>query len=133
MVVYLPTQQNTTKHPKVHRLVAEAFCAKPADSLATVVNHIDGNKLNNNAENLEWVTLRQNIEHATANGLFRSGERHGMAILTGIQVTNIRHMKGSVSQAWIASAYGVSQMSISNIMTGKSWTRPFQIEPGAAA
>lgn len=42
----------------VHRLVAEAFCENPNNY--TVVHHKDGNKLNNSANNLEWVTTLEN-------------------------------------------------------------------------
>lgn len=46
----------------VHRLVAEHFIEND-DPTKTFVNHIDGNKLNNTAENLEWVSPRENNLH----------------------------------------------------------------------
>lgn len=58
---------NKAKHCRVHRIVAIAFidnpCGKPE------VNHIDCNKLNNSVKNLEWVTGKENREHAILNGL----------------------------------------------------------------
>lgn len=49
------------EHHSVHRLVAEAFVPNPNN--LPVVNHIDGNQLNNAAKNLEWVTIRDNTIH----------------------------------------------------------------------
>ena len=51
----------------VHRLVAFYFCEGYAEGL--VVNHKDGCKLNNNADNLEWVTRSENDLHAVRLGL----------------------------------------------------------------
>jgi len=53
---------------KVHRLVAHAFV--PNKKKLPQVNHIDGNKQNNHYTNLEWVTHRQNADHAIANDLY---------------------------------------------------------------
>lgn len=52
----------------VHRLVAKAFCEGYAPGLE--VNHIDGDRLNNRATNLEWVTTKENIHHNMARGVF---------------------------------------------------------------
>ncbi|MBS4195358.1 HNH endonuclease [Bacillus sp. FJAT-49870] len=55
------------KSPRIHRLVAEVFVEK--DEGKDLVNHIDGNKLNNNANNLEWSTPTENAQHAIELGL----------------------------------------------------------------
>ena len=51
----------------VHRLIAETFIEKP--DYPCEVNHIDGNKQNNAASNLEWVTRSENMKHAWEKGL----------------------------------------------------------------
>ena len=53
----------------IHQLVAEMFCEKPTTNLRLTVNHKNGRKLDNRANNLEWVTFSQNLKHAYDNNL----------------------------------------------------------------
>jgi hypothetical protein len=55
---------------KVHREVAKAFIDNPRE--LPQVNHKDGDKNNNSASNLEWVTNKDNAHHAIQNGLWNS-------------------------------------------------------------
>lgn len=59
---------------KIHRLVAKAFVDNPFNY--ETVNHKDGNKLNNDYKNLEWVTLKENIRHGWKTGLYKPRSLH---------------------------------------------------------
>lgn len=61
------------KSYRIHRLVAEAFIPNP-DNLPEV-NHIDENKMNNNANNLEWCTRKENIQHSIKSGHITFNEK----------------------------------------------------------
>lgn len=56
----------------VSRLVAMTW--GPGYSSELTVNHIDGNSLNNNADNLEWVSLKDNIQHGFRTGLYAENQ-----------------------------------------------------------
>ena len=57
----------------VARLVAITFLGEPP--FGYTVNHKDGNRLNNNVENLEWLTRGDNIRHGFATGLYHSQKK----------------------------------------------------------
>ena len=65
VILYL--EDGTSKNVLVHRLVAEAFVPNPENK--PDVNHIDGNKKNPCASNLEWVTKSENMYHAYSSGI----------------------------------------------------------------
>jgi len=53
----------------VHRLVAQAFIENPQN--LPVVNHLDFDYTNNRADNLEWTTLKGNVQYSLARGRFK--------------------------------------------------------------
>jgi hypothetical protein len=69
---YVYLRVNTTKYA-LHRLIASTFIINLHDKLA--VNHIDGNKLNNCVENLEWVTIKENNQHSHNVGIIKPFKR----------------------------------------------------------
>lgn len=107
----------------VHRLVAKAFVPNPVN--LPEVNHIDGDKMNNNADNLEWVTSSQNQRHAFRLGLQRGqkGEKNGMARYSEKDVRLVCELlaKGK-RNAEIRDETGYSFSFIEKIKYGETWT-----------
>lgn len=68
--IKLQGRNSKSKTLKIHREVAKAFIPNPNN--LRVVNHIDGNKLNNNVNNLEWCTDSENVIHAYKTGLAKA-------------------------------------------------------------
>jgi len=102
----------------VHRLVAEKYIPNPEN--LPQVNHKDGNKLNNNVDNLEWVDNQQNRDHAVLTGLHKSGEAVKNAKLNWEKVEYIRtHPEISVKE--YALRYGVSERTIRDVINYKTW------------
>ena len=54
----------------LHQLIAQTFIPNPENK--PIVNHIDGNTLNNCVSNLEWCTQSENMQHAIRTGLINS-------------------------------------------------------------
>lgn len=114
--VCLCTKQGR-KYRMVHRLVAEAFCAKREN--APEVNHKDGDKSNNRAENLEWVSRSENLEHAYNTGL-RTNDVTPRAVVATSMTTGKRMVFGSIYKA--ARTLGISQGNICMCCRGR---RPY--------
>lgn len=105
----------------IHRLVAFYFVKNPLKK--ETVNHIDGNKQNNKASNLEWLTKGENNSHAYRIGLMdKKGTKCNFAKLTDKKVQEIRNrLKKGERSCDLANEYKVSRACISKIKTYKTW------------
>ena len=112
------------KTVKVHRIVAEAFILNPDNK--PQVNHIDGDKQNNNVNNLEWVNQSENMKHAYINGLkSNKGSKNPASKLTREQVIYIRNNYKAKDKVFgaipLALKFRVNRKTISRITTGRYW------------
>ena len=107
----------------VHILVGRTFVPNPEGK--PEINHIDGNKFNNFAENLKWSTRTENIRHAFETGLQKQGADYPTAIFTPEQILEIRqiYIKGDseFGTTGLAKKFGVSKSTIKEIVKGKSY------------
>ncbi len=130
------TRNGVARWSHVHSLIAAAFLGPPPGAMGNgdgyTVNHINGDKTDNRAENLEYTTSRENIRHARDNGLLDGrGTGNGRSKLTDEQVREIRsrYQRGVTRQVDLAAEYGVDQGTISRVVRGAGWTHLGDEEP----
>lgn len=107
---------------KVHRAVAETYL--PNIDNKPVVNHKDGNKINNNIENLEWCTFQENTLHALSTGLIVPLKGEDKAtVLTEDLVRRIRsmHVPNKIGKTKIAKILGVKPRTVAMVLLGEAW------------
>lgn len=112
----------SNKLGSVHRLVAKSFISEIPEGM--VVNHKDGNKLNNSVDNLEIITHSENIKHAYKNGLIKSmvGEKNHRAKITNEQYVEIaKCFKNNETNEQIAEKYNLHHRYVSLLRHGRRW------------
>lgn len=101
----------------VHRLVAQAYVEN--DGLLPFVNHIDGNPANNDYRNLEWVTHRENVQHAY-NANLNSNQRGTHSFAVGVLDNEIGKRFETIKE-W-AEARRINYNTARNALNGYSST-----------
>lgn len=110
-----------------HRVVAEAFI--PGDT-SLHVNHLDCNKTNNRADNLEWATPKANSQHAAANGRVVLPAETTLAIFnpkkakkltaTAVEDIRLRAAQGETRRS-LADRYGLRLCTVRSIVLHEIW------------
>jgi len=123
---YLPKGQELVSLSKngkvktllVHRLVAKAFLPNPNNY--PQINHLDGNRKNNNLDNIEWCNQAQNQKHAWDTGLILR-ENHNTTKLDENKVREIRISFPSKTMLALSREYDVNISTISRIIHRQMW------------
>lgn len=118
---YFMIQLGRRNYYYLYRLIAMHFVSKKEDQ--NFVNHLDGNKLNNDLNNLEWCTQAENNRHANATGLSAKGESIAGAILNPAIVIKIRNLydTGKHSQSALGRMFNCAQPTILNVVNKRTW------------
>ena len=96
------TKNKKRKTYKVHKLIALTFISQKDDKLQ--VNHKDGNKLNNNVENLEWCNNSENIKHAYDNKLIDITKKY--------KKVNQYDLNGNFIKQWVSMKEAGEKLNI---------------------
>lgn len=110
------------KEYSVHRLVAEAFIPNP--NYYPQINHIDGKKGNNRADNLEWCSPKQNTQHAIKTGLRNyNGDKNPFSRLTEDQVREIRKLyaEGNYTYKQLGEMFNIHFSTVGYIIQRIRW------------
>lgn len=102
----------------VHRIVLMSFTGENKD---LCVNHKDGNKFNNNLDNLEWVTVAENNKHARDNGLCDNRDSN-KKFFTIEDIAIIRNLIAEgCTNKYICDTFNLSDQSLRNIKYNRTY------------
>lgn len=111
------------RYTGVHRLVALMFVKN--DKNKPQVNHKFGDKKDNRPQKLEWVTCKENINHAIQSGVYpRKGEGNGRSLLTEQIVREMRKNYVRKKQGYLiemSNKYGISVRQAGKICRREAW------------
>ena len=101
----------------IHRAVLEAFVGPCPDGMMCC--HYDGDKFNNNLDNLRWDTCKNNCKDTKRHGRRQTGQDHHSATLTNKQASRIKeYLAVGISPKDIAEQFNINRHTVYNIKEG---------------
>ena len=119
------TRKDKGKIYPIHKLLAQAFIPNPENK--PIVNHKDGNKMNNNLDNLEWVTHSENVKHSYKMGLIKPkrGSENVQSKLSEEEVfyirKNYKYRDEEFNAHKLAQKFGVATSTIYRVVNNECY------------
>jgi len=114
---YLYARTSNRNH-QIHRLVATCFI--PNTNNKPCVNHKNSNKHDNNVTNLEWVTVKENLQHARVNGRWKAPKKNeGKLKYTTEQCrTVLKRVKRGMTYVEAGSMFNMPYSTVAHLVRG---------------
>ncbi|WP_188766532.1 HNH endonuclease [Emticicia aquatilis] len=104
----------------VHNIIAELFLDKPTEDQVQVI-HIDHDKFNNEVSNLRWATKNEAWKHFKSSEHYKPPQKGPKLTIDRVRLIKRKILEGKTKQSLLAKQFGLSEMGIYRIKTGKLW------------
>lgn len=116
-----PISEITNISYPVHKIIAELFLEKPGDDEIDQIIHLDHDKFNNEASNLRWVTKKESWAHQKLAPYYKPPKKGRKLTPDRVRLIKKKILEGKTKQSLLAKQFGLSEMGIYRIKTGKLW------------
>lgn len=116
-----PISEITNISYPVHKIIAELFLEKPDDDEIDQIIHLDHDKFNNEVSNLRWVTKKESWAHQKLAPYYKPPKKGRKLTPERVRLIKKKILEGKTKQSLLAKQFGLSEMGIYRIKTGKLW------------
>ncbi|MFY7910404.1 MAG: HNH endonuclease [Emticicia sp.] len=115
-----PISEITNISYPVHKIIAELFLEQPDEDHDCII-HLDHDKFNNEVSNLRWVTKKESWAHQKLAPYYKPPKKGRKLTPERVRLIKKKILEGKTKQSLLAKQFGLSEMGIYRIKTGKLW------------
>ena len=116
-----PISEITNISYPVHKIIADLFLEKPEDDEIDQIIHLDHDKFNTHVSPLRWATNKEAWEHQKLAPYYKPPKKGRKLTPDRVRLIKKKILEGKTKQSLLAKQFGLSEMGIYRIKTGKLW------------